>query len=169
MKMLRRMGWTCTSKLKYLLLVDWIPSCVSCSHQLTKHMTTDTPSQQLTFNPVFSFKQYLFKNMQHVILKSPKIKLILKIIPLLYLPTCSSKKKAGLIWEMNYIICFHTHCSMEYMMATQHNSLLWALRCALWDVTQMSKPFRCHWGWNINVIKATGAIRVYYFQEIKTI
>ena len=55
---------------------------------------------------------------------------------------------------------------MEYMMATQHNSLLWALRCALWDVTQMSKPFRCHWGWNINVIKATGAIRVYYFQEI---
>ena len=85
---------------------------------------------------------------------------------MLYLPTCSSKKKAGLIWERNYIICFHTHCSMEYMMATQHNSLLWALRCALWDVTQMSKPFRCHWGWNINVIKATGAIRVYYFQEI---
>lgn len=85
---------------------------------------------------------------------------------MLYLPTCSSKKKAGFIWERNYIICFHTNCSMEYMTATQHNSLLWALRCALWDVTQMSKPFRCHWGWNINVIKATGAIRVYYFQEI---
>lgn len=127
-------------KLKYLLLVDWIPSCVSCSSPAYQTYDHRHSFPNTTFNPVFSFKQDLFKKYAACNTEITKIKLILKIIPLLYLPTCSSTNIAIHLGNELYNLVFTPIAPWNIWWLPSTILFFWALRCALWDVTQMSKP-----------------------------